>query len=83
MTVNPRKMKVVDLREELARRGKPTTGLKNDLIARLEAALDEEAFGVRTKHVYMWLSCRLCMTHNRMGASCVFVLPPPILFASA
>eukprot|EP01138_Halocafeteria_seosinensis_P002254 gb/GECG01002306.1/.p1 GENE.gb/GECG01002306.1/~~gb/GECG01002306.1/.p1 ORF type:complete len:288 (+),score=75.23 gb/GECG01002306.1/:1-864(+) len=43
--LNPHKMKVAELREELEKRNLPTSGLKNELQKRLEQALDEEAFG--------------------------------------
>lgn len=44
--INPRKLKVPELRAELTRRGVATAGLrKAALVAALEAALDEEAMG--------------------------------------
>lgn len=46
MSVDPKKMKVGELREALEKRGLDTGGLKNELIHRLEMALDEEEFGV-------------------------------------
>jgi len=44
--VDAKSLKVGELREELAKRGKPTDGLKADLITRLQEALDEEEFGL-------------------------------------
>jgi SAP domain-containing ribonucleoprotein len=46
MALEPKKMKVGEMREALEARGLDTSGLKNDLIHRLEMALDEEEFGV-------------------------------------
>jgi SAP domain-containing ribonucleoprotein len=46
MVLEPKKMKVGEMREALQARGLDTSGLKNDLIHRLEMALDEEEFGV-------------------------------------
>ena len=43
--LNPKKMKVQELKAELERRGLDGSGLKTDLIKRLEDALDEEAMG--------------------------------------
>jgi len=44
-TMDIKKMKVSDLRIELSKRDLMTTGLKGDLINRLQARLDEEEFG--------------------------------------
>eukprot|EP00614_Pseudopedinella_elastica_P009159 CAMPEP_0172590028 /NCGR_PEP_ID=MMETSP1068-20121228/8514_1 /TAXON_ID=35684 /ORGANISM="Pseudopedinella elastica, Strain CCMP716" /LENGTH=210 /DNA_ID=CAMNT_0013385715 /DNA_START=107 /DNA_END=739 /DNA_ORIENTATION=+ len=46
MSLEPKKMKVGELREALEARGLGTSGLKTELIHRLEMALDEEEFGV-------------------------------------
>jgi SAP domain-containing ribonucleoprotein len=45
-SVDIKKLKVADLRAELSKRGLATDGLKADLVARLQARLDEEEFGV-------------------------------------
>lgn len=44
-SVNPKKMKVSELRAALESRGLSSNGLKTELIQRLELALDEEEFG--------------------------------------
>ena len=44
--VNPRSLKVTELRKELEKRGLDTSGLKAALVERLEEALDDELMGV-------------------------------------
>ena len=45
LDLDPRAMKVADLREALRKRGKSTSGKKADLIERLELIIEEALMG--------------------------------------
>lgn len=75
--MNPKKMKVGELRAELDKRGLSSNGLKTELIQRLELALDAEEFGSEAQMLNDFEpSAEESATSPKMGGECKVIESP-------